>query len=238
MKKLLLVLLFATSLSAQVTAHDDLMAIQDNSFLLEEAYNQGPGVVQHIGVFTKAREGDFWELAFTQEHSFLNSMTHQLSYSVAYTDEGFGDVALNYRYQLVGDADANLAITPRLSVYIPTENEGDTAVEAAIALSRIFAPRIAGHTNAGVTFLTSGDGHQLNLGQSFVYAPSPKYQLLLEATYSRPDEGDDELVVSPGIRWVYNRPSGWQIVPGVGIPIGVGESAGDEAVLLYLSFER
>jgi hypothetical protein len=237
MKRLLAILLFATGLSAQ-TAHEDLMAIQDNSFLLEEAYNQDPGVVQHIGVFTRAREGDAWELSFTEEFSFLSSMKHQLSYSAAYTDEGFGDLELNYRYQLVGDADATLAITPRLTVIIPTENEGDTAVDAAIALSRILAPRIAAHTNAGVTFLTSGDGHEINLGQSIVYAPSSKYQLLLEATYSHPEEGDDEILVSPGIRWVYNRPSGWQIVPGMGLPIGVGESAGDDAVLLYLSFER
>jgi hypothetical protein len=29
--------------------------IQDNSFLIEEAYNQEPGVVQHISVFTRTR---------------------------------------------------------------------------------------------------------------------------------------------------------------------------------------
>ena|SRR5688572_12082045 len=164
MKKLLVILFAAASLSAQ-TAHDDLTAIQDNSFLLEEAYNQSPGVVQHIGVFTRQREGDEWELAFTQEYPFF-SMKHQLSYSVPLTNDGLGDIELNYRYQLVGDADANLAITPRLSVILPTGDDSETAIDAAIALSRIYAPRIAGHTNAGVTFLTDGGGHQFNLGQS------------------------------------------------------------------------
>ncbi|HYI13148.1 MAG TPA: hypothetical protein VEK57_29140 [Thermoanaerobaculia bacterium] len=237
MKKLLVILFAAAGLSAQ-EAHDDLMAIQDNSFLLEEAYNQGPGVVQHIGVFTRQRDSGDWELAFTQEFSFLNSMKHQLSYSVPVNNDGLGDIELNYRYQLLGDADANLAITPRLTLVVPTGDDSETAIDAGIALSRIFAPRIAGHTNAGITYVTDdGGSHELYVGQSFVYAPSPKYQLLVEATYAHPEEGDDEIIVSPGIRWVYNRPSGWQIVPGVGLPIGLGDNR-DEAVLLYLSFEK
>lgn len=239
MKRLAVLLFAAVPLCAQ-TAHEDLLAIQDNSFLLEEAYNQTPGVVQHIGAFTRAREGGDWELAFTQEFP-LFSMQHQLSYSVPLVSDddrtSLGDVALNYRYQLVGDGDAPLAITPRLSLIVPVRNnDSSTAIDAAIAISRIFAPRIAGHTNAGITF---SDGEQtFNLGQSFVYAPSPRYQLLLEGTYSDSDEGDAEVLLSPGVRWVYNRASGWQIVPGVAVPIGVGPAAGDESVLLYLSFEK
>jgi hypothetical protein len=42
-----------------------LMAqIQDNSFLLEEAYNQGTGVVQHISTFAVGSGGD-WGYTFT-----------------------------------------------------------------------------------------------------------------------------------------------------------------------------
>ena len=48
----------------------------------------------------------------------------------------------------------------------------------------------------------------------------------------------DGLLVSPGIRWAHNFSSRLQIVPGVAFPIRVGPSAGDAAVLLYLSFEH
>src|SRR6185369_14103409 len=39
--------------------------IQDNSFLVEEAYNQEADVVQHILTFTHSRHGD-WTSTFTQ----------------------------------------------------------------------------------------------------------------------------------------------------------------------------
>jgi len=48
----------------------------------------------------------------------------------------------------------------------------------------------------------------------------------------------NSLLHSPGIRWSYNFMNGLQIVPGVGVPLGVGPSAGERAILLYLSFEH
>src|SRR5262245_48740936 len=53
--------------------------IQDNSFLLEEAYNQEPGVVQHISFFTYAAESEAWLYAFTQEWPAPGDARHQLS---------------------------------------------------------------------------------------------------------------------------------------------------------------
>src|SRR5215475_667041 len=83
--------------------------IQDNSFLIEEAYNQEPGVVQHINLFQRNWRTGEWLATFTQEYP-ASGIRHQLSYTVAYlriddsTGEatGLGDLALNYRYQLVG----------------------------------------------------------------------------------------------------------------------------------------
>jgi hypothetical protein len=46
------------------------------------------------------------------------------------------------------------------------------------------------------------------------------------------------LFLSPGVRWSYNLRHGLQIVPGIGVPLGVGPSAGERAVFLYLSFEH
>src|ERR1044072_8356403 len=101
-------------------------AIQDNSFLVEEAYNQEPGVVQHIAVLEVPRHGGDWSFDFTQEWPGPN-LRHQLSYTVpvARVDGkgGLGDLAVNYRYQLLGDGDARLAVAPRLRVLLPTGDE-------------------------------------------------------------------------------------------------------------------
>jgi hypothetical protein len=47
-----------------------------------------------------------------------------------------------------------------------------------------------------------------------------------------------DIFISPGIRWAYNFKNGLQIVPGVGAPQGVGSSAGQHGIILYLSFEH
>ena len=47
------------------------------------------------------------------------------------------------------------------------------------------------------------------------------------------------MYISPGIRWAYNFKNGLQIVPGIGVPLGVGPSAGETGrALFYLSFEH
>jgi len=51
-------------------------------------------------------------------------------------------------------------------------------------------------------------------------------------------EWSRSLFLSPGIRWAYNFKNGLQIVPGIGVPIGVGPSSGEKGVFLYLSFEH
>lgn len=228
MKRLAIALLLATApLSAQ-TAHEDLKALQDNSFLLEEAYNQGPGVVQHIGVFTLG-DDDVWELSFTEEWP-LGSMRHQISYDIPVNEDGFADVAVHYRYQLLGDGDSDLAITPRLTAILPTGDDSEAGVELGLPISRILAPRLATHTNLNVTWQ---DGAEFSIGQSLVYAVSPRVQGMLEAVYTNPQDGDSNLEIAPGIRWSYDRPSGLQIVPGVAVILG-----DEDAVLLYLSFEH
>src|SRR4051812_47547900 len=65
-------------------------SIQDNSFLIEEAYNQEAGVVQHIfnlslGVDKRhgADERE-WLFSFTQEWP-LWSQAHQFSYTIPYS---------------------------------------------------------------------------------------------------------------------------------------------------------
>src|SRR5579872_5066173 len=111
----------ANTAAAAVTAPqgrslDDLNSspIQDNSFLVEEAYNQEDGVIQHISFFQLLSTGDW---AFTQTDEWpLRTIKHQLSLTMAathadgYAGAGFGDTFINYRYQLVGNGDTRLAI--------------------------------------------------------------------------------------------------------------------------------
>jgi len=236
-------LLCFTFIASAQTAHPDLASIQDNSFLLEEAYNQDAGVVQHISVFQRDFDTAAWGFSFTQEWP-APALKHQLSATIpifADGGTGLGDVMLHYRYQLVGSAETDLAIAPRLSVILPTRDDrfgdGSAGVQVALPISRIYAPRIAGHTNIGATWYED-DSSEISLGQSFVYAPRADLQLMLEATWTRPDEGDATVLVSPGIRWAYNFANGLQIVPGIALPLGVGPSSGSNSLLLYLSFEH
>src|SRR6266566_8506226 len=57
--------------------------IQDNSFLVEEAYNQNFGVVQHISSFTRFWNSKDWNYTFTQEWPVPRDPRHQLSYTLA-----------------------------------------------------------------------------------------------------------------------------------------------------------
>ncbi|HJQ37925.1 MAG TPA: hypothetical protein VKB93_12375 [Thermoanaerobaculia bacterium] len=229
-----LLICLALSAAAQ-TAHPDLLSIADNSFLLEEAYNQGPGVVQHISVFERDHDTGAWAFTFTQEWP-APAMKHQLSYSLPIeTDEGtrLGDVSLHYRYQLLGDGEADLAIAPRFTVILPTGEDSSAGVQVGVPISKVLAPRLIAHTNIGATLLED-DQNEISLGQSLIYAPRANFQVMLESLWSHPNEGDDSIVISPGVRWSYNFKSGLQIVPGVAVPFGDGS----KAVLLYLSFEH
>src|SRR2546430_787614 len=95
--------------SAAFAAEPLAKGIQDNSFLVEEAYNQEPGVVQHIfnlPILFTGHEKDI-SLSFTQEWPIF-SQTHQFSYTIPYSfvgnggwENGLADIRLNYRFQVV-----------------------------------------------------------------------------------------------------------------------------------------
>ena len=241
--------------------------IQDNSFLVEEAYNQEEGVVQHINTFLRSRQSRDWIYTFTQEWP-VGGIKHQFSYTVPITRltdspdrrTGIGDVALNYRYQLLGDGEAKLAIAPRFSVFVASGNEaqgrglGATSYQAMVPLSLVLTPTLVAHSNAGYTWTPKAKdalGNQADLkgwnaGQSFVWLASQHINFMLEAVYGRGQEiagaGKTSTVksafVSPGVRWSYDFASGLQIVPGIAFPIGVGPSRPEKSVFLYLSFEH
>lgn len=241
--------------------------IQDNSFLIEESYNQDWGVVQHINNWTRTREGD-WAYTFTQEWP-IHGIKHQLSYSLplerlssdAGRHFGVGDVALNYRYQLLGDGDARLAIAPRLTLLVDTGNErlglgaGGIGLQAQLPLSLVLKKdALVAHFNIGMTWTPAARDAQenkasttaINLGESLVWLLRPRFNLMLESVWARAEEvrgpgtaaRSESLFVSPGVRWAYNFKSGLQIVPGLACPLGLGPSRHERLLLLYLSFEH
>ncbi len=258
-------LLLAAAAQASAQQRAALPNIADNSFLLEEAYNQEPGVVQHISAFQLFRGADAWVYTFTQEWP-LFSRTHQLSFTVpiqrvqngASFATGVGDVAVNYRYQLA--AAERLSVAPRLSLLLPTGRArsdlgaGAFGVQVNVPASVIVASKVVTHWNAGGTVTPSSKnavGDQAttvgcNLGASVIWLARPTFNALLEVVWTRDEAvtsagrtaASHALSVSPGIRWAHNFSSGLQIVPGIAFPIGVGPSAGDDAVLFYLSFEH
>src|SRR6266508_4143081 len=136
-------------------------AISDNSFLLEEAYNQEPGVVQHISAWQRALRSAAWAFTFTQEWP-VGTQTHQLSYTIPVqrtespSTTGLGDAALNYRYQLRG-AEEPVAIAPRLSLLLPTGSSarglgtGHVGVQLNVPVSVALAPWLVSHWNAGMS---------------------------------------------------------------------------------------
>lgn len=105
--------------------------IQDNSFLVEEAYNQERGVVQHISTFSRLWNSKDWVYTFTQEWPMPGDARHQLSYTLVGahagafegSGAGLGDFILNYRYQLVGNGDTRTAFSPRVSMLLPSGDE-------------------------------------------------------------------------------------------------------------------
>ena len=106
--------------------------IQDNSFLVEEAYNQEAGVVQHISTFTRLWASKDWAYTFTQEWPVPGRPRHQLSYTAAVTSAGafpgsgpgVGDSLFHYRYQVVGSGESRVAFAPRATLIAPTGSAG------------------------------------------------------------------------------------------------------------------
>jgi hypothetical protein len=240
--------------------------IQDNSFLIEEAYNQTPGVVQTIQTFSRMSGSGDWIYTLTQEWP-VPGETHQLSVTIPVqgvtTDagraRGLGDVALNYRYQLVGNGDARVAVSPRLTLLVPSGDRkrslgaGGLGIQVSLPLSLVLSDHLVTHWNAGATLTpaatdASGETASLttwNAGQSVVWLVHPRFNLLLETVVTSiqafTDRGGTErhtdVLVSPGARLAFNLPDNLQIVVGLASPIGVVANRGQNSLFLYFSVE-
>lgn len=235
--------------------------IQDNSFLVEEAYNQEDGVIQHIQTF-QLMKNNTWGYSFTQEWP-VPKQAHQLSYTIPInhpdqTNFGLGDILLNYRYQLVFKE--GIALSPRLSLLLPSGNikkglgNGSPGFQINIPLSIKLSDSWVTHWNAGTTIIPNSkiaDGphfnsYGFNFGTSFIYLVSKNVNLMCEGVWNSLEtlqsDGaktrNDVFTINPGVRFALNCKSGLQIVPGLAMPITFGNSATNYGVFTYLSLEH
>jgi MFS family permease len=238
--------------------------LQDNSFLVEEAYNQEPGVVQHIVLMHWHRESKDWTGAFTQEWPLVDER-HQLSFTIPFTfagapeeSNGVEDVLLNYRWGAVRESGSRPAVAPRASLVLPTgsvrdrRGAGGVGVELALAVSKQLA-WLAAHGNVGTRIVPRAlapHGRVDRLvswfgGVGLDWLVADAVNPLVELVASRDEEigvqrvvRGTRVVVSPGVRVGWNGPGGTQWVGGAAVPCGLTRDTEDLGVLLYFSLEH
>ncbi len=233
-------------------------AIEDNSYFIEEAYNQEEHVVQHIFNAARSQTGRTLEASFAQEWPIFGQ-THQFSFTVPYfvdplnspKNEGVGDVMLNYRYQWINEN--GLAVSPRFSLVLPTGNEaqgfGDGVVGAQINLpvSKRFSNEIVTHYNVGLTILpnvqfttSKATVTEYFIGISGIYLANKHFNVMTEVLYTSYGSKfgrANELIISPGMRWAIDIGE-LQIVPGLAFPFYFNSGKQENGFFLYLSFEH
>jgi hypothetical protein len=212
--------------------------IMDNSFLVEEAFNQETGVFQNIFTWTRSRDGD-WQAVFTQEWP-VPGMTHQLSYTIPFSRSGpaagFNDVLLNYRYQLTTEAPGRPAIAPRLSLIVPAGREREGLGDGALGLQlNVPASKQFGnlyvHANGGGPWIRGVDWTP-HVAASGIWRVSPMFNLMLESVH----EIGESTTVSPGFRRAWNV-GNKQIVIGAAVPFTRVDGDRTAALLTYFSYE-
>ncbi len=243
-------------------------AIEDNSLFVEEAFNQEENVVQHIfNALYFRRPSENTLTSFTQEWPVFGA-DHQLSYTILYaflsgpSINGFGDIFINYRYQLAGD-NAWAAMSPRLSIILPTGNAdkglgtGALGWQVNLPFSKRLSDRWIVHWNTGMTLFprvtgTTADGATVKrtlswytVAASVIWLAHPRWNLMLESSASRVADlgaGGDlawstEVIVNPAFRSAVNFGE-LQIVPALGIPVSIFQGKARIGVFFYLSFEH
>ena len=268
-------------LSQETDEEQEEEGIRDNSFLIEEAYNQEPGVVQTIlnAIPSWDHDGGIrhtaFDFVFTQEWPVF-SQRHQFSYSLPmlYSAEraednslvqaqGFGDLFLNYRYQLSNGEGPWPAMAPRFSTILRTgEGVGGCKCDKVgyqlnLPVSKEFE-HWAVHGNAGWTSIRglqcaipelppvcrAINGY--NLGGSVIRFVRPNFHLMLESvafwnaevTPQLEEENAFEWILSPGFRWAPYTQGSTQWVVGMGVPVGLTRDAPDVGLFLYMSMEQ
>ncbi len=246
----------------------DSAPIKDNSFFIEEAYNQEPGVIQWIATVQHfADPVRYWGLSLTQEFP-LHGMRHQLSWTVPAEDSYFQDfnigrIALHYRAQVL-DGGNGVAMSPRGSMLLPTDEPGIVGTRAIewqfnVPLSIELSSGTTVHLNAGITY-SPGNSVDSRLtetlvkdeeftsyffGGSIVWLAHANANFLFEILHASNEDFGLEYIPERVGETILNpgvriaiNPSFGQFVPGIGVPIRMTEGETDIGIFGYLSFEH
>jgi len=239
--------------------------IRDNLFLLEEAYNQEPGVIQHIQSFVLSPRTGGWTYAFTEEWP-VPTDRHQLSVTLPALrhprgDACLGDMFVNYRLQALGVGGiGRLAFAPRVSLALPTGDcssatgRGVLGLQLNLPASLELGETWVAHFNAGATFSPgarspsgrAGNAVDAAAGAALVWQPFTWLNPRVEVAWMSSEEIRDAgpavrtsvFVVNPGVRVAIDFASGLQVVPGLSAPVQFSAGGAELAVLAYLSFEH
>jgi hypothetical protein len=240
--------------------------IVDNSFLVEEAYNQESGIFQNI-LGAVRNEGGQWSASFTQEWP-APGVQHQLSYTLVFDNEGagsMGDVAINYRYQLRTGEGGGTAFSPRISLLLRARRERSleaarVGLELNLPASRQFGD-IYLHGNAGVRMYPQVESslfpspvelqarHDVALVNPFlsgsvILRAKPMLHLMFESVVLFEERivrrattaRDTTVILSPGTRFGWNLGE-HQLVLGVAVPFEHGSGETTTGVFGYASWE-
>jgi DtxR family transcriptional regulator, Mn-dependent transcriptional regulator len=233
-RALLLVVALSSAARAQAARPFEII---DNSFLIEEAFNQDAGTMQTIGTLRMSARNE-WETSLTQEWPLLGH-THQISYSIPYAAttgaHGVGDVMLNYRIQVMADARGRPAFSPRISLILPTGDSSRGLGEAGVGwqVNLPFSEQARDvylHWNVGFTKTPSVA--RPHVGASAIWRTSPMLHAMMETLI----EGADRVTLSPGIRVGWNRGEA-QWVMGIAAPVVHEDALTTLSGLGYLSYE-
>jgi DtxR family Mn-dependent transcriptional regulator len=251
--------LLLMALAAPASAQVEPFEILDNSFLVEEAFNQEAGIFQNI--FTaRFGEADTWDVGFTQEWPVF-SQTHQFSYTVsalgADGERAFGDVMVNYRWQATLESSAAPAFSPRVSLIVATGtgsrgiNGGGSGWQVNLPFSKQFGDTYL-HWNAGFTHrpeaTATGRNAHHNLftphaAVSAIVRLRPMFNLMLESVVEWEEfveeaatRRETSLTLSPGFRAGWNS-GDTQTIVGVAIPVTFSDGDASAGIFGYFSYE-
>lgn len=235
--------------------------IEDNSFLLEEAFNQKKGEYQFIQKYHTSATG-YIEYVFEVEAP-LSDETHQLSLDISrirpeeIPASSFSDLNLNYRYQALNRED--MILTEKVGLVLVTgkvENEtsnGALGFQLMQVATFKLSEKYINHWNLGTTVIPQAEtpgGEKTILeftgGTSLINNYSDRLNFLLEAvlqTFESYDEDknvNNELrfYLNPGLRYAWNFDfKRTQVVPGASIPVQYSDGEIRPGIFLYLSVE-
>jgi DtxR family Mn-dependent transcriptional regulator len=245
-RSLALLFVLASPAAAQSAAGPNRpFEITDNSFLVEEAFNQEAGIFQNV--LTLRADENIWLSTFTQEWP-LFTQRHQLSYTLSFGSLGaglaLGDTAIHYRLQLTTEHGRWPAMSPRFSVLVATGNDekgltaGAAGYEVNLPISKQFGDLYL-HANAGYVHYPDNDYVAPKVSGSAIWRLRPMLNVMFEAVTELVDTGltrEAVTTVSPGLRAGWNR-GDTQTVIGIAAPIQFAFGRTDPSVFAYFSYE-